>query len=224
MRLGELGGLRHHAHAALRRWRQHHLGTEEPHEPAALHAEGLGHGDHQRITFLGAHHREADAGIAARSFDNRLPGFRSPDFSALDDAKRQAILNRAQRIKRLDLDEKITSGGASLFILRQECFQSFRGYFETCLPCFRSCRYGRSKPQSSMTTDTDQKHTGPPARKKAADATELKIERTSCERIATDPSPILDCASLAPGSLRRWHRRSDRSMRTHQRSPSWLIS
>ena len=109
-RLGELEGLGDHAHAALRRRRQHHLGAEETHQLAPFDAEGLGHGDDQRIALLRAHHRQPDAGIAGGSLDDGLPGFQLPRLlGGLDDAEREAILDRAQRIERLDLGEQIAA-------------------------------------------------------------------------------------------------------------------
>ena len=107
-RLGELEGLGDHAHAALRRRRQHHLGAEEAHQLAPLDAEGLRHGDDQRIALLRAHHRQPDAGIAGGRLDDGLSGLELPRLlGGLDDAEREAILDRAQRIERLDLDEQV---------------------------------------------------------------------------------------------------------------------
>ena len=87
-------------------WRgQHHLGAEEAHQPAPLDAELLGHRHDQRIALLRAHHGEADAGVAAGRLDHRLAGLELAGFlGRLDDAQRQPILDRAQRVERLDLD------------------------------------------------------------------------------------------------------------------------
>ena len=108
VRLGELDGLRHHAHAALRGRRQHHLGAEEAHQLAPLDAEGLGHRHDQRIALLGADHGEPDAGVAAGGLDHRLARLQLAGLlGGLDDAERQAVLDRAQRIEGLDLDEQV---------------------------------------------------------------------------------------------------------------------
>jgi hypothetical protein len=61
MGFGQLSGLHHHAHPALRRRSEHHLRTEKPHQLSPFDAQRLGHRDHQRIAFLGAHHRQADS-------------------------------------------------------------------------------------------------------------------------------------------------------------------
>ena len=74
VRLGQLDRLVHHAEAALGGGREHHLGAEEAHQLAALDAERFGHGDDQRIALRGAHHGEADAGVAAGRLDHGLAG------------------------------------------------------------------------------------------------------------------------------------------------------
>ena len=87
---------------------QHHLGAEEAHQPAPLDAELLRHGHHQRIALGGAHHGEPDAGVAAGRLDDGLPGLELARLlGRLDHAQRQPILDRAQRIERLDLDEQV---------------------------------------------------------------------------------------------------------------------
>ena len=108
VRLGELLRLVDHADAALGRRREHHLGAEEAHQLAALDAEGLRHRDDQRIALRGADHREPDAGVAGGRLDHGLPGLELAGlFRGLDDAERQAILDRAERIEGLDLDEQV---------------------------------------------------------------------------------------------------------------------
>ncbi len=65
----------------------------------------------ERISLGRADHRKADARIAARCLDDRLAGFqRSGLLCRLDDAEREAILHRAERIERLHLDEQIDAG------------------------------------------------------------------------------------------------------------------
>src|SRR4029453_498117 len=63
--LGELDRLLVHAEALGRARREHDLGAQHAHQLAALDREAVGHGDHQRIALLGAHHGEPDAGVAA---------------------------------------------------------------------------------------------------------------------------------------------------------------
>ena len=98
--VGEFHGLREHAGAFVRGGRQDHRRAEESQQLAALEAEALGHDDHERIALLRAHHREADAGIAARCLDDRLP---RPEFAALlralDDGASHAVLDRTQRVE-----------------------------------------------------------------------------------------------------------------------------
>ena len=112
VRLGELDGLHHHAEAALRLRGEHHLGAEEAHQPAPLDAELLGHGHDQRIALGGAHHGEPDAGVAAGGLDHGLAGLQFARLlRRLDDAERQAVLHRAQRIEGLDLDVEVDARG-----------------------------------------------------------------------------------------------------------------
>ena len=84
-------GLLDHAHAAFGGRREHDLGAEEAHQPAALDAEGLGHRDDERIALLRADHGEADAGVAAGRFDDGLAGLQlAGALGVLDDAERRA--------------------------------------------------------------------------------------------------------------------------------------
>jgi hypothetical protein len=109
--IGEFHGLVEHAGAFFRGRRQDHLRAEESQQLTALEAEALGHDDHKRIAFLRADHCEADAGIAARRLDDRLP---RPQFAALlralDDGACHAVLDRSQRVERLDLGVDVNSG------------------------------------------------------------------------------------------------------------------
>ena len=113
--LGELDGLRHHAHPALRRRSQHHLGAQETHQLPPFDAEGLGHRHDQRIALLRAHHGETDAGVAAGRLDDGLPGLQLPGaLGGLDDAERKPVLDRAQGVECLDLDEEVCIRGRQL--------------------------------------------------------------------------------------------------------------
>ncbi len=95
--------------------REHHLRAEEAHQLAALDRKALGHRDDQRVALGGADHGEPDAGVAGGRFDHRLAGLQLAGFlGRLDDAEGQAILDRAQRIERLDLDVKVDALGAEL--------------------------------------------------------------------------------------------------------------
>ena len=111
MGLGQLGRLAHHADAALGRRRDDHLGAEEAHEAPTLDAEGLGHGDDERVALGRADHGEADAGIAAGRLDHGLAGLQLARLlRRLDDAEGQPVLDRAERIEGLDLDEEVDAG------------------------------------------------------------------------------------------------------------------
>ena len=75
---------------------------------AALDAEVLRHGHHQRIALHRAHHRQADAGVAAGGLDHRLPrAQRAAPLGVLDDPEREPVLDRAHRVERLDLDVEV---------------------------------------------------------------------------------------------------------------------
>ena len=77
----------------------------------------LGHRDDERIALLRAHHREPDAGVAARRLDHGLAGLElAAALGVFDDAEREAVLHRAERVERLDLDVQVDAGGASLLI------------------------------------------------------------------------------------------------------------
>ena len=102
--LGQLLGLQVHPQALGGARRQDHLGAEEAHHAAALDGERVGHRHDQRIALGGADHRQPDAGVAARRLDHRLPRL---EFAAalglLDDADREAVLDRPGRIEELGL-------------------------------------------------------------------------------------------------------------------------
>ena len=108
VRLGEFDRLAHDPDGALLGRGEDHLGAEEAHEPPTLHAEAVGHHRHQRIALRRANHGQADAGIAAGRLDHRLAGLQLARFLCrLDDAERQAVLDRAERIECLDLDVEV---------------------------------------------------------------------------------------------------------------------
>ena len=111
----QLHGLGHHPGAAGRRRGEHDLGAEEAHQLPALHAEGFRHGDDQRVPLLRAHHRQADAGVAAGGFHHGLAGLEgTATLGILDHAERQAILDRAERIEGFDLDVEVDALGREL--------------------------------------------------------------------------------------------------------------
>ena len=84
--------------------RQHHPRAEEAHQPPALDGEAFGHHDDQGIALAGADHRKADAGVAAGRLDDCLAGLQQPvALGGLDHAQRQSVLDRAERIERLEL-------------------------------------------------------------------------------------------------------------------------
>ena len=116
--LRELHRLAEHAGAPLRSRGQHDLGAEETHQLAALDAETLRHRHDERIALLRAHHGEPDAGIAAGRFDHRLAGLqRTAPLRRLDDAERQPVLDRAERVEGLDFHEQLHAGRRELFDL-----------------------------------------------------------------------------------------------------------
>jgi hypothetical protein len=113
--LGQLDRLVHHPGPAGRRGGEHHLGAEKAHQLPPLHAERLRHGDDQRIPLLGAHHGEADAGVAAGGLDHGLPRLEGPaPLGVLDHAEGEAVLDRAQGVERFDLDVQVDPGRREL--------------------------------------------------------------------------------------------------------------
>ena len=111
VRLGQFGRLGQHPGAPGGRGREHHLCAEEAHDLAALDAEVLGHDHDQGIALGGADHRQTDARVAAGRLDDRLSRLqRAPTLGVLDDPQRQAVLDRAQRVERLDLDVEVDPG------------------------------------------------------------------------------------------------------------------
>jgi hypothetical protein len=106
--LRQLDGLGQHAGALLPRRREHHLRAEETHQLASFDAEVLGHHDHERIALARAHHRQADAGVSAGRLDHRLAGLeRAAALGGLDDAEREPVLDRSERVEGFDLDVEV---------------------------------------------------------------------------------------------------------------------
>src|ERR1700730_9376902 len=134
----QLDSLRYHPHAALGRRSEDHLGAQETHQLAPLDAEGLGHGHDQRIALLGTYHCETDAGVAARCFDDGLPGLQfSRALGGLEDAKRKPILDRAQGVERLDLDIEICVwGGQPVYLDNRSIAHRFKN---VCEPASHTC-------------------------------------------------------------------------------------
>jgi hypothetical protein len=84
------------------------LRAEEAHQLAPLDAERLRHRQHAGIALGRADHGEADAGVAARRLDHRLARLQLAGLLArLDHRKREAILDRSQRIEGLHLDPEV---------------------------------------------------------------------------------------------------------------------
>ena len=71
------------------------------------------------IALLGADHRQPDAGVAARGLHHGLAGPQpAVAFRRLDDAERDAVLDRAQRVEGLDLDEHLDALGCARWLMR----------------------------------------------------------------------------------------------------------
>jgi hypothetical protein len=108
IRLRQLSRFTHHAGSAFRCRCQDDFGAEESHEAPALDAERLCHRDHQWVPFLRAYHRESDAGVAARRFDDRLARLEpAGTLGVLDDAQREPVLDRAEWIEGFDLHVEV---------------------------------------------------------------------------------------------------------------------
>src|SRR6476660_3256149 len=149
-------------------------------------------------------------------------------LSFLDDAERQAVLDGAEGIERLDLDVKIYVGGRQPVDLHDRSVSNrFKDILKLARHAFAPaatvaqgaayirapCMEMRSKPQSSITPKTHR----PTRPQKAADATESKIKsgrHASASRLTLHRH--WTARAWLQAVLRRWHRRSDRSMRTHQ--------
>src|SRR5688500_6927300 len=99
---GELDRFLHHARTTRRRWRENDLRAEEAHQATPLDAERLGHRHDERISLGGAHHRESNTRVAARSLDHRLARLELAfTLGVLDYSEREAILPGAEWIEGL---------------------------------------------------------------------------------------------------------------------------
>ena len=108
MLLGQFYSLVDHANGARRGRRDNHFRAEETHQLASLDAESLRHGHHQGIAFGSADHGEADAGVSAGGFHDRLAGLQlAGALCFFNHTQSETILDRAQRIERLDLDIEV---------------------------------------------------------------------------------------------------------------------
>ena len=115
VRLGEFDGFGDHAGAAAGGWGDDDFRAEEAHQPAALDAEGLGHGDDERVALLCAHHGEADAGVAAGGLDHGLAGLElAAALGIFDDSEGETVFDGAERVEGFDLDVEIDVGRAEL--------------------------------------------------------------------------------------------------------------
>ena len=75
------------------------------HQATPLHRHRLRHHQDQAIAFHRCHHREADAGVARRRFDDHAARLEPPvGFGRLDHRERDAVLDRSSRIGPLRLD------------------------------------------------------------------------------------------------------------------------
>jgi hypothetical protein len=109
--LGKLDRFRQHADASLRCRCQHDLGPQEAHDLASLDTEILGHDDDEVIALCRTDHRQADSRVAAGGLDDGLARLElAAALGILDDAQRQPVLDRTQRVERLDLHVEIDAG------------------------------------------------------------------------------------------------------------------
>src|SRR4051812_23808061 len=94
MCLGKLDRLVDHSYGAFGGGRYDDLRAQKSHELAALDAERLGHGDHERIALGCANHGKTDPSISARRLDDRLARLKfSRFFGSFDYPKRQSVLH-----------------------------------------------------------------------------------------------------------------------------------
>ena len=80
------------------------LGAVHLQQLRALGRHVVGHDDLERVALARADHRQRDAGVAGRRLEDRLAG---PDrallLGVLDQRARDAVLDRAGRVVRLEL-------------------------------------------------------------------------------------------------------------------------
>jgi len=110
VRLGQFLGLLDHASALLGSRRDHDLGAEHPHDPAALDRERLGHADDHLVALGGADHGQGDPRVAGRGLDE---GVARADLAALlglfHHRQREAVLDGREGVEVLGLD--VPGGG-----------------------------------------------------------------------------------------------------------------
>ena len=115
IRLGQLDRLAVHAQSLLGARRQHHLGSENPHQLAPLDGETVRHGHDQRIAFLCTDHGKTDAGVAAGRFDDSLTGLqRAAALGGLDDVDGEPVFHGGCGIERLGLGVELDAFGSML--------------------------------------------------------------------------------------------------------------
>ena len=80
-----------------------HLRAVGRHEPPALDAHRLGHGQNQPVALQGADQRQPDARISARGFDDRGTGTEcAVGFGPLDHRQGDAVLHASRGIEQFD--------------------------------------------------------------------------------------------------------------------------
>ena len=80
-------------------------------DPFALHGGGLGHGQEQPVALDGAHHGQADAGVAAGGLDDGLlRGQLARGLGRLDHGQGRPVLDRASRVEILQFDVDLPPG------------------------------------------------------------------------------------------------------------------
>ena len=80
-------------------WGQYQLGTEGPHRLAALDTQVFRHHDHHPVAHDRRCHRQCDAGVTARRFDQCIAGLDlAACFGTRDHRHRRSVLDRASGI------------------------------------------------------------------------------------------------------------------------------
>ena len=104
VRAGHLERHRDRAVGALVAGRVDDLGAVHLQQLRALGRDVVGHDDLERVALARADHRERDAGVAGRRLEDRLAGRdRAALLGVLDQRPRDAVLDRAGRVVRLEL-------------------------------------------------------------------------------------------------------------------------
>ena len=109
--LGQVEGHLDGAVRALGALRVDDLGAIHPQQLGALGSDVVGHHDLQRVALARADHRERDPGVARGRLEDRLTG---PDqallLGVLDQRPRDAVLDGARRVARLELGPEPHAG------------------------------------------------------------------------------------------------------------------